>query len=191
MSKKLLHVVVALWAATIAVSTSATADQALTAPVAVKPPDMILPPGLKPGAFRRIIQPFGVWTLICDENLTSHTRLCNVSQTLVDATGKTVFSWSLAASQAGAPIFIVRLPAALAGDHFVQIVFGGKAPGEAGVILDTCGAAVCLGYLDVDAKIRRHIAAKAKVAVKVRIGARVETFDTTLDGLEPAVASLK
>lgn len=185
------NIVAALLAATIAVCPAAELAQMPAGPFTIKPSDVHVPVGIKRGAYRRIIQPFGPWSLICDENLASRKRVCNVSQTIVDATGRTVFSWSLAASQGGAPVFIVRLPAQLAEDHFVQLVFGRAKPLDMGVILSMCDATTCLGYLNVDAGIQRQIAMQSDVAVRVWIPPQMHIFETSLDGLKQAVASLK
>ena len=48
----------------------------------LKGPDIVLPPGVPLGQYRRIFQPFPNWTLICDENLKTRQVVCNVSQTV-------------------------------------------------------------------------------------------------------------
>jgi len=74
----------------------------------LKGPDIVLPPGVPLGQYRRFFQPFPNWTLVCDQNLKTQQVVCNVSQTLVDTKGRQVFSWSLAAEEGGRPYFILR-----------------------------------------------------------------------------------
>lgn len=76
----------------------------------IKPSEVAIPPDVPIGMYRRLIRPFENWTLICDENLKSKQRICNVSQLVVDKAGNTVFSWSLAATAQGKPVMILRVP---------------------------------------------------------------------------------
>ena len=159
--------------------------------VHVKPADVALPPGAKPGEIRRIIQPFASWTLICDENLRTRTRICNVSQTLVDDAGLLVFSWSLAATRGGAPVFILRAPIAGRSDQTVTVGYGTKTP-VTRVPLTTCDAALCIGLLPATTEIRRRIATggAVRVAFMDHAGHSV-VLNTTLDGLAAAIGSIK
>ena len=157
----------------------------------VHPPEGAPPPGEAPGDTRRMIQAFGTWTLICDENLRRHRRVCNASQSIVDGDGAFAFSWSLAATSAGAPIFVVRAPVGAWSARTVGLAFG--AAEETVIRLESCNASLCLGFLAVDEALRRAIAARAAVHVRYR---RSETaapvaIATSLDGLAGAIASLK
>ena len=80
---------------------------------AVKPSDVAIPSGETLGEFRRTIQPFSNWTLICDESLKSKRRVCNVTQTIVSAQGTVAFNWSLVATAEGKPLMVMRVPAAV------------------------------------------------------------------------------
>jgi invasion protein IalB len=44
------------------------------------------------GQYKRTIQPFENWTLICDENLKKKEKVCNLSQIISDASGNQVFA---------------------------------------------------------------------------------------------------
>ena len=158
----------------------------------VKPSDVTLPPGAKPGDIRRIIQPFAAWTLICDENLKAHTRICNVSQTLVDDSGRMVFSWSLAATRDGSPVFILRAPVAGQDDHTLTVDFGKTGTKAVPVSLSQCDTSICIGFLPVTQEIRASITARAEVRVQLadRAGAPIVTR-APLDGLAAAIASIK
>ncbi|MGU3539530.1 invasion associated locus B family protein [Methylobacterium sp. A54F] len=145
------------------------------------------------GSVRRLIQPFGPWTLICDENLRRRRRVCNVSQTIADRAGATVFSWSLAATRAGAAAFILRAPVVGAGRHFVTLTPEGGAASELTVELTRCDARQCLGFLDVTPALRGAIAAGRPVAIAYRPheGAPSRRLPGTLDGLAAALAAIR
>lgn len=157
----------------------------------IKPSDVALPPGAKPGQIRRMIQPFAGWTLICDENLKTRTRICNVAQTLVDDAGRMVFSWSLAATRGGAPVLILRAPVAGQVDRTVTLDFG-KGALRPHVTLTTCDATLCIGLLSATPDIRKRIATGGDVRITFadRAGDPV-ILRTTLDGLATAIASIK
>lgn len=59
---------------------SAAAQGAPPAGYAVKPSDVAVPEGETLGEFRRMIQPFKNWTLICDESLKSKRRVCKIGR---------------------------------------------------------------------------------------------------------------
>jgi hypothetical protein len=90
-----------------------------------------VPANVPIGKYRRIIQPFEDWTLVCDENLKAMRRVCNVTQSVVDQRGGLVFSWSLAATTQGVPIVIVRTPASVGKGTAVSLTpAGAKQPRE-------------------------------------------------------------
>ena len=159
-------------------------DAASVAPVyRIKPSDVPIPPGAKPGDIRRITQPFGAWTLICDENLKARTRICNVSQSFVDAAGTLVFSWSLAATRGGAPVFILRAPVAAQEDRTILVGVGKLDGPTTPVALTNCDANICLGFLPLTPEIQRAITAgrEARVRRTDRSGAPV-VLSATLAG---------
>lgn len=153
----------------------------------VKPPDFV---AATPGEIRRTIQPFGDWTLVCDENLKKKERVCNISQTLIDSVGQTAFSWSLTATQAGAPILIVRAPNGAGDGRKVTIRFR-ETEALIEVALETCGPAVCIGYLsvgpDVAAKLKKGVPAEITLT---REG-RLRSLDAPTSGLASALAAVK
>lgn len=122
----------------------------------VKPSDVIVPEGVPMGQYRRMTRPFTNWTLICDEDLKKKKRVCNVSQTIVDAAGAITFSWSLAATNTGSPIMILRTPPAVGKDSPVQLSF---ADGGAPLIAMTtgCDTRVCLAVLPVGLRMKQNI----------------------------------
>lgn len=154
----------------------------------VKPPD-VNTDGALPGDVRRTIQPFGTWTLICDENLRKRKRVCNVSQQILNASGAVVFSWSLAGTLDGKPVMIVRLAKAEADPTPVKIVFGSTK--SAKVELSSCNEAICLGFLPVDASLRRALEQGGSAQITAVIGGRSTTLDAPLDHLVSAIKALK
>src|SRR5882757_1793451 len=69
----------------------------------VKPSDVVIPDGEQLGQYRRVVQPFKNWILICDESLKSKRRVCNLTQSIVDQRGAPVFNWSFVATADGKP----------------------------------------------------------------------------------------
>ncbi|WP_162249982.1 invasion associated locus B family protein [Methylobacterium sp. Leaf456] len=137
---------------------------------------------------RRVIQTFAGWTLICDE--AKRTRVCNVSQTILDHDGAFAFSWSLAATSGGEPVFVVRAPVMDFPAHTVTVAVEST---ETVIRLDRCDARLCLGFLPLDAALVKGIKNRGSAAIRYRIaeGARPVTFTTSLDGLKAAMASLR
>ena len=126
----------------------AHADQQQASAYSIKPSDVAVPDDVPLGEYRRIIRPYKNWTLICDENLKQKQRICNVSQSIVDATGAVVFSWSLAATAGGTPMMIVRVPAAVGKNQPIRFSFG---KGVSAIVIRTadCDQRVCIGMLPV------------------------------------------
>lgn len=155
----------------------------------VKASDVIVPPGVEVGRYRRIIQPFGGWTLICDENLAAMQKVCNVSQTIVNSEQKMVFSWSLAATETGQPMMILRTTPDLAGD---RVTIGFADTQEAlPVTMEGCDETVCVGLAPVAPVLRRHIVAGA--SAEVRFGTRngaVVLIEAPLAGLASALEAI-
>lgn len=142
---------------------------------------------VEPGV-RRVIQTFAGWTLICDE--AKRTRVCNVSQTILDADGAFAFSWSLAATSGGEPVFMLRAPVADFPSHTVTVIIDAT---RSVIRLDRCDARLCLGFLPLDAALVKGIKARANATIRYRTaeGANPVEFTTSLDGVKAAMASLR
>ncbi len=154
----------------------------------VKPPEVNVA-GARPGEVRRTIQPFGAWTLVCDEDLKKRKRICNVSQQIVDASGAVVFSWSLAGTEDGAPVMIVRLAKTEGQLMPVRIAIGTASPAE--VQLSSCNDAICLGFLPVTAALRRALGQGGSAQITATIAGRQTTLDAPLNDLMGAIKALK
>ena len=140
----------------------------------IRPSDIIVPDDIALGKYRRLIQPFENWILICDENLQAKRKVCNISQSIVDASGTMVFSWSLAASENGKPYMILRVPAGTGAGNKVSLTFaGGKQ--SVNIMLDACDASVCIGHVPVGPILRTQIGkeATARVSYPMASGAKV------------------
>jgi invasion protein IalB len=157
----------------------------------IKPPEIALSEGAARGSVRRLIQPFGPWTLICDEDLRRREKICNVSQSILDRAGRAVFNWSLAATRMGAPAFILRAPRAGPGRPDLAVRFAASDPQP--VELARCDAHQCLGFLAVTPALRGAIRAGAAIEIIYRSGQDADPvrFATTLDGLASALASIR
>lgn len=91
---------------------------------AVKASEVWVPEGVKLGQYRRVIRPFNNWTLVCDENLDKKQKVCNVSQSIIGPSGGIVFSWSLAGTDNGQPIFILRAPVSVGVNALITLDLG-------------------------------------------------------------------
>ena len=155
----------------------------------IKPPEIALPEGAARGSIRRLIRPFGPWTLICDEDLRRREKICNVSQSILDRAGAVVFNWSLTATRAGAPAFILRAPLAGPGRPTLSVRVAAADPQP--VALARCDARQCLGFLEVTPALQGAIRAGSAVEIAYQSGADAVRFATTLDGLAGALAAIR
>ncbi|ENN86543.1 hypothetical protein RHSP_64232 [Rhizobium freirei PRF 81] len=157
----------------------------------VKPSDVALPVDVPPGQYRRITQPFQNWTLICDENLVKKQKVCNITQTVVNAAGTTVFSWSLAASQDGQPFFILRTPPTVGQGRTIQLDLrdGGSV---VAVPVKGCDATVCIAYQLVGPRLRAAVEKGLAVQVSYAAGSPPDTvsFRAPFQGLANALAAI-
>lgn len=130
----------------------------------VRRSEVAVPPDVPLGQYRRIIRPFKNWTLICDENLRARRRVCNITQTIVDQTGAAAFSWSLAGSDGGTPVFILRAPAAVGPGQPITLAFGDGSPP---ILVKTngCDASVCVAIQQIGPRLRSYIAKGAVVQI--------------------------
>lgn len=131
-------------------------SQPVSASYRIKPSEVAVPTDVPMGQYRRSIQPFGGWTLICDENLHAKKMVCNVSQVIVDQTDALVFSWSLAATQDGKPFMILRTSPNARPDGKISLRFPGRA-NPVDIALDGCNTVVCVGKVPVGPILREHI----------------------------------
>jgi invasion protein IalB len=161
----------------------------------IKGPDVVLPAGLAPGQFQRVIEPFRNWTMICDVNLRSRQRVCNITQSVVDHSAVVVFSWSLAGSANGDPGMILRVPSAVGAGQRIGIRFA-QSGAWRDVKTTACDRSVCVGILAVDAQIKAYIRAGESVDVSYTVAGVPGTksdalvIPTTLAGLAEALDAL-
>lgn len=166
----------------------------LTPGYSIKPSEVLPPTDVPLGQYRRMIRPFRNWTLICDENLKAKQRVCNISQTIVDAAGQAAFSWSLAATTAGVPFMILRAPPSVGAGKTIELSFDdGQPPIQAGVV--DCNGAVCVAYLPIGPRMRGYVGKKAAPEISyVYMSAQGEpvrvALRAPLDGLSDALAAI-
>jgi len=156
----------------------------------IKESDVKVPEGLALGQYRRIVHPFKNWTLICDENLRDRTRVCNITQSIVDQSGQIVFSWSVAATEEGRPFMIVRtLPSLGQRGRVALKVSDGGAPIE--VAMDGCNPSFCVGKFPLGARLRPQIEAEGSVRISYSTlsGQRIEV-SAPLSGVQEALSAI-
>ena len=157
----------------------------------IKPSEVVVPPDVELGQYRRIIRPFENWTLICDENLEAGQMVCNITQVVEDQTGQMAFSWSLAATKDGKPYMILRTPPSIGSKGLVSVQFEGR-PKPVDVRVDGCNEVVCVGMLPVGPILREQIdkAGTPRISYLTAAGATV-TVPAPLKGLATALKALK
>lgn len=157
----------------------------------IKPSEVTVPQGAELGRYRRIIQPFENWTLICDENLKTMKKVCNITQSILDSKGQFAFSWSLAATEGGKPLMILRTRAGLGQNKPVALKFPAR---ETPVTAEThaCDASVCIAFLPVGPVMRQQIVKASTVRISYDVGAEgIMAFDAPLMGVSAALAAIK
>ena len=158
---------------------------------AVKPSDVAIPSGETLGEFRRTIQPFSNWTLICDESLKSKRRVCNVTQTIVSAQGTVAFNWSLVATAEGKPLMVMRIPAAVGTGQPIELAMGEK-PDRIVAPTDHCDASFCVATIAIGDMLRRHIRAGTSCRVSYPLPqSQPVVLEAPLEGLYVALSKLK
>ena len=171
---------------------STQADSAgLTPGYTVKPAEVTLPAGVPLGQYRRTFQPFPNWTLICDENFLKKQKVCNIAQTILGPDGSTVFSWSLAASQDGQPILILRAPPSIGKNGTIQLNLADGAPPIKAAV-QGCDPATCLAYQPLGARLRSAVKKGLVVDISYAAGTQLQTlsFRAPLAGLAAALGAI-
>ncbi|WP_455480872.1 invasion associated locus B family protein [Bartonella sp. B12(2025)] len=156
----------------------------------VHPPHLSVPKG-EPGEIRRIIMQFDHWTLICDEKQKLKQGICNVTQTVHDQEGDTIFSWSLVSTKNGKAAMLLRtLPNADTNIPIQMYVEGVKKP----VLIHytQCSKALCLAQSAVGPIFTKQIEQNKEVRIsyKVKEG-KIFSFTVPFKGLSAALYSLQ
>lgn len=142
------------------------------------------------GGMRRTIQPFDGWTLVCDEAVKLRQKVCNISQVVVDQSGDTAFSWSLAAKLGGAPVLIVRVNNGGTGGQAATLRLG--ADGRAvRVPLTECDHSLCLGLLPLDPLLAARIRRGDRAEITMTRDGRFTSFETSTAGLAAALKAVR
>ncbi|MET3909177.1 invasion protein IalB [Bradyrhizobium sp. S3.3.6] len=187
-TRRLACLALVIW---LQAAVSASAQPAPPSAYAVKPSDVVVPEGETLGEFRRMIQPFRNWTLICDESLKSRRRVCNVTQSIVNAQGTVAFNWSLIATADGKPLMTMRIPAAAGVGTHVELAMG-DSPDRIVAQTDHCDANFCFATVAIGDVLRRHIRAATlcRVSFQLPQGGPI-VLEAPLDGLSGVLAKLK
>lgn len=157
----------------------------------VKPSDVAIPQGETLGEFRRMIQPFKNWTLICDESLKSKRRVCNVTQSIVNAQGAVAFNWSLVATADGKPLMMMRIPASAGVGARIELAMG-DTPDRIVAQTDQCDAAFCFATIAIGNVLKRHIRAATPCLVSYQLPQiGPVALEAPLDGLSVVLTKLK
>lgn len=156
----------------------------------VKPSDINVPDDVPLGQYRRSHRPFKNWTLICDENLKAKKRVCNITQSVRDELGGVVLSWSLAATEAGKPFMIMRLPLGVGSTGNVALNFN-DASQPIIVSMAGCNADVCIAYLPVGPRMRSYINRRRVTNILYTLDdGKKMSFPAPLQGLSEAIQGI-
>ncbi|WP_112814867.1 invasion associated locus B family protein [Brucella pseudogrignonensis] len=186
--RKILFV---LWSIVICGGQPAWSNQVPIEAFKVKPSIVALPAGAEPGSYRRVIRPFENWDLICDEDLKAMNKICNVTQTIEDDKGSFVFSWSLAATEAGKPMLILRVPADVIVEDRITLRFDGQKQ-TLSIKVGACDVLACTAFVSLVPIIRTQIENNAPVSVSYRSSHRGSVvLDAPTRGLSAAVAAIE
>lgn len=173
-----------VWAGVVA-ATPASPPEAYR----IKPSEIQLPAGVALGQYRRIVQPFQNWVMICDENLMRLQKVCNVSQTIINSRGDTVFSWTMAAVSNGVPVMILRAPAMVGKGKDINLEFVGMGVGQ--VKLDACDPKICMAIMQLTNGLKKAVNEGRDVKITYTDNSgRTVSFTAPLRGLADAVNSL-
>lgn len=187
-ARRLACLALAIW---LGAAARAPAQGAPPSGYAVKPSDVAVPEGETLGEFRRMIQPFRNWTLICDESLKSKRRVCNVTQSIVSAQGAVAFNWSLIATADGKPLMAMRIPATAGVGAQIELAMG-DSPDHIVAQTDHCDANFCFATIAIGNVLRRHIRAATPCLVSYQLPqAGPIVLEAPLDGLSSVLAKLK
>lgn len=157
----------------------------------IRPSDVQIPEGLDWGQYRRTVQPFKNWTLICDENLKKMEKICNISQIIVDRSDAQVFSWSLAATKDGAPMMILRTPATTDRKIPIRVLFPGRDKPVL-INIEGCDDNVCVAIMPVGPITREHIGKSSEVTFIYALEAgRQVKLSLPLQGIAIALGALQ
>ncbi|WP_375609164.1 MULTISPECIES: invasion associated locus B family protein [unclassified Bartonella] len=156
----------------------------------VHPPHLSIPKG-EPGETRRIIMQFYDWTLICDEKQKLKQGICNVTQTVHDQEGNTIFSWSLVSTTNGQAVMLFRtLPNSDINVPIQMFVKGYKKP----ILIHytQCNETVCLAQSPVGPVFAKQIEQNNKVRISYKLKeGKVFSFTVPFKGLNAALNSLR
>lgn len=166
------------------------AGQEVSGLYSIKPSEVAVPEGAELGRYRRIIQPFENWVLICDENLKTMKKICNVTQSIVDNYGQFIFSWSLAATEGGKPVMILRTRPGLGSKKPVILSFPGRKE-PVSVETHACNPGVCIALLPVGPIMREQIGKAVTVGISYSGTSETFAFEAPLKGVSAALAAIK
>lgn len=114
----------------------------------------------------------------------------NVTQVVVDQTDTLVFSWSLAATEAGQPFMLLRTAPTAQADGNIALKFPGRAS-PVNVAIEGCNEIVCVGKVPVGPIMREQIGKEAEAEISYTTTAG-ETVSVTasLKGLATALSAI-
>jgi len=160
-----------------------------TAPVFTVVPSKIQPPeGVALGDFRRLYHPFENWTLICDDNLRTGVRICNIRQEIAVSQAGTIFSWTMADTETGEARMIVSAPAAIGDGGEILFRFHDGVTYSARVM---CNPQACTTLVPVGPRIRKHIEQGLNVEISFLAPPVGEVrFSAPMKGLAAALAAV-
>lgn len=121
----------------------------------VRPSSVTVPVGIPIGHYKRIIHPFENWTLVCDDNLSSKIRLCDIRQEIEIVGAGVIFSWALTATENGPPMMKLLGPAGIGVNGGIVLTFSDGTTHRVKML--SCNKSICIGYSPAGPKTQHHI----------------------------------
>ncbi|MFD1198441.1 invasion associated locus B family protein [Brucella gallinifaecis] len=121
----------------------------------VRPSSVTVPDGVPIGQYRRVIHPFENWTLICDDNLATKIRLCDIRQEVEIVGAGIIFSWALTATENGPPMMKLMGPASIGVNGEIILTFNDGSTHRVKML--SCNTSNCIGHSPAGPKTQQHI----------------------------------
>lgn len=152
----------------------------------VRPSSVTVPDGVPIGHYRRIIHPFENWTLVCDDNLFSKIRLCDIRQEVEIVGAGVIFSWALTASENGPPMMKLLGPAGIGVHGEIILTFSDGMTHRVKML--SCNSSICLGHSPAGPKTQHHITAELPINISFNINELGNiSFSVPMKGLKDAL----
>lgn len=152
----------------------------------VRPSSVIVPDGIPIGQYKRSIHPFENWTLVCDDNLATKIRLCDIRQEVEIIGAGVIFSWALTATENGPPMMKLLGPAGIGVNGEIIMTFNDGSTHRVRML--SCNASNCVGHSPAGPKTQQHIKENLTINISFDIkGLGNISFAVPMKGLSNAL----